>query len=79
MQWFWDSCFHAVILSQLDLERGCSEMRSLLANVWRMYAMSDCLFPSLPLDGHELVRASGKRVQGQYINIPCDFVALVEG
>jgi glycogen debranching enzyme len=31
-QWFWDSCFHTVVLSHLDAERARSEVRSLLAN-----------------------------------------------
>jgi glycogen debranching enzyme len=31
-QWFWDSCFHAVALSHIDLSRARSELRSLLAN-----------------------------------------------
>jgi glycogen debranching enzyme len=31
-QWFWDSCFHSVVLSHIDPERGESELRSLLAN-----------------------------------------------
>jgi glycogen debranching enzyme len=31
-QWFWDSCFHAVVLSHFDLDRAKSEVRSLLAN-----------------------------------------------
>jgi glycogen debranching enzyme len=31
-QWFWDSCFHAVVLSHLDRERARAEIRSLLAN-----------------------------------------------
>jgi glycogen debranching enzyme len=31
-QWFWDSCFHAVVLSHLDAERARVEIRSLLAN-----------------------------------------------
>jgi glycogen debranching enzyme len=31
-QWFWDSCFHAVALSHIDLERARIEIRSLLAN-----------------------------------------------
>jgi hypothetical protein len=31
-QWFWDSCFHAVALSHVDVERSRIEMRSLLAN-----------------------------------------------
>ena len=31
-QWFWDSCFHAIILSHLDLVRAESEITSLLAN-----------------------------------------------
>lgn len=31
-QWFWDSCFHAVALGHLDVERARSEVRSLLAN-----------------------------------------------
>src|SRR5512141_2298415 len=30
-QWFWDSCFHAVALSHIDLERAKSEVRCLLA------------------------------------------------
>jgi len=32
LQWFWDSCFHAVVLSRLDLERAAAEIRTLLAN-----------------------------------------------
>ena len=31
-QWFWDSCFHAVVLSHVDVERARRELRSLLAN-----------------------------------------------
>lgn len=31
-QWFWDSCFHAIVLSHLDAERAESELRTLLAN-----------------------------------------------
>jgi glycogen debranching enzyme len=31
-QWFWDSCFHAVVLSRLDPERAATELRTLLAN-----------------------------------------------
>lgn len=31
-QWFWDSCFHAIVLSHFDLERARTELRSLLAN-----------------------------------------------
>jgi glycogen debranching enzyme len=31
-QWFWDSCFHAIVLSHLDTERAESELTSLLAN-----------------------------------------------
>lgn len=31
-QWFWDSCFHAIVLARFDLERARSEIRSLLKN-----------------------------------------------
>ena len=31
-QWFWDSCFHAVVLSHIDPARAQIEIRSLLAN-----------------------------------------------
>src|SRR2546428_12761528 len=31
-QWFWDSCFHAIVLSHLDPVRAESELTSLLAN-----------------------------------------------
>jgi glycogen debranching enzyme len=31
-QWFWDSCFHAIVLTHLDLERAKAEIRSLLVN-----------------------------------------------
>ncbi len=31
-QWFWDSCFHAIVLSQFDAEQAQTEIRSLLAN-----------------------------------------------
>lgn len=31
-QWFWDSCFHAVAMSCVDVEGAKTELRSLLAN-----------------------------------------------
>jgi hypothetical protein len=31
-QWFWDSCFHTVALSHVDMARARQELRSLLAN-----------------------------------------------
>lgn len=31
-QWFWDSCFHAIVLSHVDIDRARNEVRSLLAN-----------------------------------------------
>jgi glycogen debranching enzyme len=31
-QWFWDSCFHAVVLSRLDPDRAVAELRTLLVN-----------------------------------------------
>src|SRR5262252_3282380 len=31
-QWFWDSCFHAIVLSHLDVGRAESEITSLIAN-----------------------------------------------
>ncbi len=31
-QWFWDSCFHAIVLSHLDVARAESEIEGLLAN-----------------------------------------------
>lgn len=31
-QWFWDSCFHAIILSHFDTESAKKELRSLVAN-----------------------------------------------
>jgi hypothetical protein len=31
-QWFWDSCFHAIVLSRLDSVRAAAELRTLLAN-----------------------------------------------
>ena len=30
-QWFWDSCFHAIVWARIDPERAAEEMRSLLA------------------------------------------------
>lgn len=30
-QWFWDSCFHAVVWAAIDRERAADELRSLLA------------------------------------------------
>ena len=30
-QWFWDSCFHAIILSHFDIERAKKELRSLMS------------------------------------------------
>jgi neutral trehalase len=32
-QWFWDSCFHAVALTHIDIERAKSELRGLVANI----------------------------------------------
>ncbi|MFH1176698.1 MAG: trehalase family glycosidase [Acidobacteriota bacterium] len=31
-QWFWDSCFHAIVLSHFDLDRARAELRTLLHN-----------------------------------------------
>jgi hypothetical protein len=31
-QWFWDSCFHAIVWSRFDAERAADELRGLLAN-----------------------------------------------
>ncbi|HEY7737900.1 MAG TPA: hypothetical protein VIC63_02550 [Candidatus Limnocylindria bacterium] len=31
-QWFWDSCFHAIVLSRFDPARAAAELRTLLAN-----------------------------------------------
>jgi hypothetical protein len=31
-QWFWDSCFHAIALGHVDVERARTEIRSLLEN-----------------------------------------------
>src|SRR5437588_11458254 len=31
-QWFWDSCFHAIVLARFDVDRAAGELRSLLAN-----------------------------------------------
>lgn len=31
-QWFWDSCFHTIVLAHFDRERARQEIRSLLAN-----------------------------------------------
>jgi len=31
-QWFWDSCFHAIVLTHIDIERAKSELASLLRN-----------------------------------------------
>lgn len=30
-QWFWDSCFHAIVWASIDRERAADELRSLLA------------------------------------------------
>jgi hypothetical protein len=30
-QWFWDSCFHAIVWSRIDIERAKDELRSLLS------------------------------------------------
>jgi hypothetical protein len=31
-QWFWDSCFHAIVWSRFDAERAADELRGLFAN-----------------------------------------------
>src|SRR6202521_913138 len=31
-QWFWDSCFHAIVLSHLDIGRAEAELQSLFVN-----------------------------------------------
>jgi hypothetical protein len=30
-QWFWDSCFHAIVLSRFDIERAKNELRTLVS------------------------------------------------
>ena len=30
-QWFWDSCFHAIVWARIDPARAADELRSLLA------------------------------------------------
>ena len=30
-QWFWDSCFHAIVWARLDVDRACDELRGLIA------------------------------------------------
>ena len=30
-QWFWDSCFHAIVWARVDVERACDELRGLIA------------------------------------------------
>jgi hypothetical protein len=30
-QWFWDSCFHAIVWARLDVGRACDELRGLFA------------------------------------------------
>ena len=30
-QWFWDSCFHAIVWARVDVERAQEELRGLLA------------------------------------------------
>ena len=30
-QWFWDSCFHAIVRAHFDVERAKEELRSPLA------------------------------------------------
>jgi glycogen debranching enzyme len=32
LQWFWDSCFHAIVLSRFDPDRAAAELRTLLIN-----------------------------------------------
>lgn len=34
-QWFWDSCFHAIILSYFDTERAKDELRALIQNQFK--------------------------------------------
>ena len=31
-QWFWDSCFHAIVLTHIDIQRAAMEIVSLLSN-----------------------------------------------
>jgi glycogen debranching enzyme len=34
-QWFWDSCFHAIVLSRIDVDRAEAELRTLLLSQQR--------------------------------------------
>jgi hypothetical protein len=49
-QWFWDSCFHAVVWSRSDAERAADELRGLLA-----VQEPDGLIPHVVFWKHDLV------------------------
>lgn len=43
-QWLWDSCFHAIVLSHIDVVRAQSEIRGLLAHAHEDGAISHVIF-----------------------------------
>jgi hypothetical protein len=60
-QWFWDSCFHAIVWAQIDVERAREELRSLFA-----HQSSSGQLPQIVLWDSELVsRRSWHHVEAQ--------------
>lgn len=43
-QWFWDSCFHAIILSHFDIKRAKAELRSLIKWQWSSGMMPHMIY-----------------------------------
>jgi len=48
-QWLWDSCFIAIGLRHLDIDRACTELTSLLRGQWANGMLPNITFSSDPL------------------------------
>lgn len=66
-QWFWDSCFHAIALTHVDLDWAKAELRSLVAG-----AQPDGLLPHILFWEREryldVMRGQTLRLRGPYVS-----------
>jgi hypothetical protein len=65
-QWFWDSCFHAIVWSRRDPERAADELRSLL--VWQR---ADGFIPHVVFwDGSKVTRRAWHYLESRSSGLP---------
>lgn len=49
-QWFWDSCFHAITLSYIDVDRAKNELRSLVTGQFKNGMIPHIMYWQKPLE-----------------------------